>query len=66
MKNQYELDYQQGYDSANEKWLERMDKIRAEIVQMDFDFGNYYDNTYEIIEMVLKVIDKYRSESDVK
>lgn len=24
MKNQYEIDYQQGYDKANEEWLDRM------------------------------------------
>ena len=31
MKNQYEIDYQQGYDKANEEWLERLDKIREQI-----------------------------------
>lgn len=39
-----------------------LDKIRAEIQSMDFDFGDFYDNTYAIREMVLEVIDKYRSE----
>ena len=29
---------------------------------MDFDFGDYYDNTNEIIEMVLDVISKYETE----
>lgn len=45
------------------KALEQMnalDKIVAEIESMDFDFGDYYDHTNEIIEMVCKVIDKYR------
>ena len=41
-----------------------LDKIRAEIEQMDFDFGDYYDHTNEIIEMVCKVIDKYKVESE--
>ena len=41
-----------------------LDKIRTEIEQMDFDFGDYYDRTDEIIEMVCKVIDKYRAESE--
>ena len=34
-------------------------QIRAEIGQMDFDFGDFYDHTDKIIEMVLEVIDKY-------
>ena len=34
MKNQYEIDYQQGYDKANEEWIERIDKIRAEIIEL--------------------------------
>ena len=27
-----EIDYKQGYDAANDEWLERIDKIRAEIL----------------------------------
>lgn len=42
-----------------------LDKIRAEIESMDFDFGDYYDHTNEIIEMVCKAIDKYKAESEV-
>lgn len=38
------------------------DKIRAEIESMDFDFGDYYDHTDEIIEMVCKAINKYKTE----
>ncbi len=41
-----------------------LDKIRAEIEQKDFDFGDYYDLTDTIIDMVLKVIDKYKAESE--
>ena len=36
-----------------------LEKIKAEIELMDFDFGDYYDNTDTIIEMVSKVIDKH-------
>lgn len=43
-----------------------LDKIRAEIAQMDFDFGDFYDHTGTIIEMVLEVIDKYKAESEDK
>ncbi len=42
--------------------IEVLGKIRAEIESMDFDFGDYYDHTDEIIEMVCKVIDKYKAE----
>lgn len=45
---------------------EVLDKIRAEIEQMDFDFGDFYDHTRMIREMVLKVIDKYKIESENK
>jgi hypothetical protein len=41
-----------------------IDKIRAEIKQMDFDFGDFYDHTDRIREMVLEVINKYRAESE--
>jgi len=44
--------------------VEVLDKIRSEIEQMNFDFGDYYDHTDEIIEMVCKVIDKYKEESE--
>ena len=39
-------------------------KIRAEIEQMDFDFGDFYDHTSTIREMVLEFINKYKSESE--
>ncbi len=35
MKNQYEIDYLQGYDNANEEWLDHMDKIRVEIEKQE-------------------------------
>ena len=37
-----------------------LDKIRGEIEQMDFDFGDFHDHTSTIREMVLEVIDKYK------
>ena len=51
-------------DMQDKKVDEVLDKIRAEIESMDFDFGDYYDHTDEIIEMVCKVIDKYKAESE--
>ncbi len=41
-----------------------LDKIRAEVEQMDFDFGDFYDHTDSIVKMVLQVIDKCKTESE--
>lgn len=41
-----------------------LDNIKAEIKQMDFDFGDSYDHTNTIREMILEVIDKYKAESE--
>ena len=51
---------------CHEDKVKVLEKIRAEIKQMDFDFGDYYDRTDTIREMVLTVIDKYKAESEVK
>lgn len=37
-----------------------LDKISREIEDMDFDFGDYYDHTDRIREMVLEVVNKYK------
>lgn len=52
------------YLDGYEKGIELIDKIRAEIEQMDFDFGGFYDHTNTIREMVLEVIDKFKAESE--
>lgn len=56
MNNQY---YNQGYKQGVSDVL---DSIRAEVESMDFDFGDYYDHTSTIIEMMCKVIDKYKED----
>lgn len=38
------------------------DDLKEEIKQMDFDFGDFYDHTDTIREMVVEVIDKYKKE----
>ena len=43
-----------------------LDKMRAEIEHMDFDFGDFYDHTDSIVEKVLQVVDKYKKESEDK
>ena len=69
--NQYEIDYKQGYDNANEEWLERIEKIRAEI-KTNYDSipwrtNEYDDGWVEALEWVLfDVIDKYKAESEVQ
>lgn len=67
MKNQYEIDYQQGYDKANEEWLNRMDKIRAEI-----DIARYIDKDTKLcknanasgLEVAMQIIDKHKAEQE--
>lgn len=54
MKNQYEIDYQQGYDKANDEWLDRIDKIRAEIQELPI--------TDTAVKLVTAVIDKYKKD----
>lgn len=57
MKNQYEIDYQQGYDKANDEWLERLDKIRAEIKELPTYFREMV-----ILDEVMQILDKYKAE----
>lgn len=67
--NQYEIDYKQGYDNANDEWLERIEKIRAEI-----DRARFIDKDTRIVknalasglEVALQIIDKYKAESEDK
>jgi hypothetical protein len=67
MKNQYEIDYQQGYDTANEEWLDRMDKIRAEIEEQVLEsLSDGGDDWFaaEKVNECLEIIDKYKAESE--
>lgn len=63
MKNQYEIDYQQGYDNANDEWIERIDKIRAEIdgAKMPKNQMSFFRDG---IDCALRIIDKYKAESE--
>ena len=38
-----------------------LEDIKAEIEQMDFDYGDYYDNTESIRKDVVEVIDNYKT-----
>ena len=71
MKNQYEIDYQQGYDKANDEWLERIDKIRAEIIKYEGDCRLSVDEypsckqcTDSVFETIYGFLDKYKAESE--
>lgn len=69
--NQYEIDYKQGYDNANDEWLERIEKIRAEIKtkydSIPWRNNEYDDGWVEALEWVLfDVIDKYKAEREVQ
>lgn len=59
-------DYYDGFKNGLRTAEWRYNKIRAEIEQMDFNFGDFYDHTNTIREMVLAVIDKYKTGSEVK
>lgn len=52
-----------GLDHAKERET-MLDKLRAEIEQMDFDFGDFYDHTDSIVEKVLQIIDKCKVEGE--
>lgn len=67
MKNQYEIDYQQGYDNANEEWLDRIDKMKVEIKKAVWeDTIISLDGTDEVSiprldpDDVFEIIDKYK------
>jgi hypothetical protein len=68
MKNQYEIDYQQGYDTANDEWLERIDKIRAEIVEEMLSHSGTGEEVIQAyadgLKKGLDIIDKYKAESE--
>lgn len=66
--NQYETDFKQGYDTANDEWLERIDKLRAEIEQNAYPIVHGV-NSHELgmtLYGILQVIDKYKAEVEDK
>lgn len=73
-KTESKENYQQGYDTANEEWLNRMDKMRAEIegIIQEETVNDYSGGEYERIiskvdpDDVLEIIDKYRKKLEKK
>ena len=59
MKNQYEIDYQQGYDKANDEWLERIDEMIKEIDDVETGGDPWELNLKdEILDIIHKYTDK--------
>lgn len=47
----------------NQKTLqEELEDIKAELNNLDFDFGNYYDETESILNKINSVLDKHIKE----
>ena len=44
------------------KWDYILEDVKAELNNLDFDFGNYYDETEAILNKINSVLDKYIKE----
>ena len=64
MKNQYEIDYQQGYDAANDKWVEVIEQIKAEIKQNSYPIVHGANNHEQGMTVygIMQVIDRHVKE----
>ena len=57
--NQYEKDYQQGYDKANEEWQDRINRIKTDI-KCEAEMYKLIDRQMaNVFNEVLKIIDKH-------
>ena len=56
--NQYEKDYQQGYDKANEEWLECINKIKTDLKREAEMYKLIDRQMANVFNEVLKIIDK--------
>ncbi|MBO7733855.1 MAG: hypothetical protein J6S67_14930 [Methanobrevibacter sp.] len=55
--------YNHGYKQAERDFIKELEKIKAELNNLDFDFGNYYDETEAILNKINSVLDKYIKEN---
>ena len=68
MMNQYEIDYQQGYDIANDKWIDRIKQAREEIEHLDGTTDDYNRNGEVVfrnmvdVDEVLAILDRLIAE----
>lgn len=56
--------YTKGYRDGKSDMLDKVKQAREEIVELDFDFGDFYDHTESIRDMILPIIDKLIAESE--
>lgn len=72
--NQYEIDFQQGYDTANDEWLDKVKQAREDIKECSFMTTLHSDDYFMGIDkvefvrldIVCKILDKLIAESDEK
>lgn len=48
MMNQYEIDYKQGYDRANEEWIDEIEQAIEEIIELDGEYLTLYDGVNKL------------------
>lgn len=56
--------YLQGHDTANDEWLERIDKIRAKIEQIADEEQEYDEQWARGLRYATTIIDDYKAESE--
>ena len=56
--------YQQGCDTTNDEWLERIDKIRAKIEEIADEEQEYDEQWARGLRYATKIIDDYKAESE--
>lgn len=68
MKNPHEIDYQKGYDTANEKWLDKVKQVRGKISDRVYRYsgsGNEVTQAYcDGFKASLEILDKLIPESE--
>ncbi|SFU57452.1 hypothetical protein [Butyrivibrio sp. INlla21] len=64
----YQIESSWGYDTANDEWLDRIDKIRAEIEQNAYPIVHGVNSHEKGMTLygILQIIDKYKAESEGK
>ena len=61
-ERQYKFDIDIPYECGRARIIEELEKIKTELNNLDFDFGNYYDETEAILYKINSVLDKHIKE----
>ena len=56
---------EQAYERAKAEYMDKLDKIRAEIADLD-DADYDYEGYYKAVTDAVKIIDKYKEEREVE